>query len=180
MNRVPELVKLPVWRIVRASYLVFVYNPKLSLKLVAIPLAAFIFQVPMLRWMTDSIDLQSGIFTWQVAVVAAYSLLVSALTIPMITAWHRLVLYGHGHPEARLTYSIYSTEWSYLWKIVLYSFVIFGLAIVVAIGLTPFGMIGASLVGEVGDRTGTLDGSPESNRKIFKFAEAATKFVIWG
>ncbi|MDF1736132.1 MAG: hypothetical protein P1U37_12655 [Minwuia sp.] len=42
-----------------------------------------------------------------------YTLVALIVVVPVITAWHRMILLGSDNPEARATYRIGSAEWSY-------------------------------------------------------------------
>lgn len=44
----------------------------------------------------------------------AYTLVAMIVVVPVITAWHRMVLLGSSNPEARVTYRIGAAEWAYL------------------------------------------------------------------
>jgi len=130
--------KLPVWRTVKAAYLVLFHNPKLAIKLSLIPMALAILPLLIEAYLWSGMTLEELVQT-QEAEGRAFFFLVWVLPIiqflsmvPMITAWHRLVLLGHDHPEARIRYSISRTEWSYLGKGILFTLVL-GLFMVVAI-----------------------------------------------
>ena len=43
----------------------------------------------------------------------AYTLVALIVVIPVITAWHRMILLGSDNPEARVTYRIGAAEWAY-------------------------------------------------------------------
>lgn len=42
-----------------------------------------------------------------------YTLVALVVVVPVITAWHRMILLGSDNPEARVTYRIGSAEWTY-------------------------------------------------------------------
>jgi hypothetical protein len=110
-------MKLPVWRTAKAAYLVIVHNPGLAVKLCAVPFALTIIQGLVTAWLWGGQDLAA--FTQNgpaQAAVFGMSAVVYLSMVPTITAWHRLALIGHGVPDARIHYSIRSSEWLYLWK----------------------------------------------------------------
>lgn len=43
-----------------------------------------------------------------------YTLVAMIVVIPVITAWHRMILLGSDNPEARVTYRVGQAEWAYL------------------------------------------------------------------
>ena len=128
-DRSSKITKLPVWRTAKAAYLVIFHNPQLAMKLGIIPLAFVIFpailqgylwggmtMTEMSAAMTDN----TGLFIL-LSVVGWVSYLA---TIPMITAWHRMVIRGHADPDSRIRYSIGRNEGSYLWKVFLFGLLI--------------------------------------------------------
>ena len=134
MDEQQPIRQLPVLRATKAAYLVIFYNPLLSLKLAAVPLVLMIAQtVFFLDFVAELQKFQEtqdpAFFVEQGGEFSAFfgaGLAANLALIPMITAWHRLVLLGHGDPDARITYSIKSSEWAYLWK-----WILFGLLMVV-------------------------------------------------
>lgn len=117
--------KLPVWRTVKAAYLVIFHNPKLAIKLAAVPLAFSILPLLIQTYLWSGMTAEEVALSMQsdfniVALIQVVSVLGFLAMIPMITAWHRLVILGHAHPDARISYGIKKTEWSYLGKLILF------------------------------------------------------------
>ncbi len=110
--------RLPVWRTVEASYLVFWSNRALAIRLGLIPvLIGLFFEIVLLQlsdsgWKIDQLKLPE----------ALGNVLYGIAAVPAITAWHRLVLLGHKHPDRRLTFSIGRSEWFYLYRLFLLVF----------------------------------------------------------
>lgn len=46
-------------------------------------------------------------------VTLLYTLVAMVVVIPVITAWHRMILLGSDNPEARVTYQVGAAEWAY-------------------------------------------------------------------
>ncbi len=110
-------IKLPVWRTVKAAYLVIFQNYRLAIKLGIIPLVFAISPSILNSYFWEVMTMNAELlillkfFTW-------------IMSIPMITAWHRMVILGHADPDSRIRYSIQKNEWSYLWKAVLFGLII--------------------------------------------------------
>lgn len=125
MSDATEVRKLPVWRTVKAAYLVIFYNPKFAIKLAAVPFVLSTAEILIVfhLWggMTEEQITQTTEANGIVPLfVALLSFIAGLAVIPMITAWHRLVLLGKDHPDARILYSIGRTEWGYIWKLILF------------------------------------------------------------
>ena len=122
--------RLPMWRTAKASYMALFRNAGLALRLAIVPYVLGFLPLLVLTYFTSGSTLADAAVLTELGVsgfVLFYlSSLISALAvIPMITAWHRLVLLGHGHSDARLSYSVDRTEWTYLLKLILYFLVVF-------------------------------------------------------
>jgi|GEM_PF-2413792 len=134
--------KLPVWRTVKAAYLVIFFNPKLALKLAVVPLVLMLASGAITASLFAGQSVTELTETGRFHVIGLGSSLIIYLSmIPTITAWHRLVLLGHGNPDARISYSIQSTEWAYLWKMVLFVLLIIVLSIPMILGTSVVGGI---------------------------------------
>lgn len=147
-----EVRKLPVWRTVKAAYLVILHNPKLAIKLAIIPLIFWTLPILIQSYLWSGMTLGDVAMSMQsdiniVSLIYAISIVGFVAMIPMITAWHRLVILGHDHPKARISYSIQNTEWSYLWKAVLFILLCFlfmlpAIIVPIVIGLAMSSMSG--------------------------------------
>ncbi|MGJ3258069.1 MAG: hypothetical protein ACFE0S_00565 [Rhodospirillales bacterium] len=111
--------KLPVWRTAKAAYLVIFHNPGLAVKLAAVPIILLIIQNAVMTYIwggmtqaqvTASMKENVGLLI----LVSVAGWVFYLATIPMITAWHRMVILGHADPDSRIRYSIKRPEWLYL------------------------------------------------------------------
>jgi len=140
-----EITKLPVWHTAKAAYLVIFHNPLLAVKLGIVPLVFFFWIIlqgyfwggmtvaDLTATMADNIGV--------IILIYGVSCLFYLATIPMITAWHRMVILGHADLDSRIRYSIRRNEWSYLWKATL-----FGLLILLIYFLVSMATILAGIV----------------------------------
>ncbi len=136
--------KLPIWRTAKAAYLVILRNRGLAVKLAIIPIILLIIQdiVWTYFWGGMTQDQMTATMKENVGLAALVIVVDSVFylsTIPMITAWHRMVILGRADPESRVRYSIKTPEWLYLRKAIL-----FGLWYLLAY------LLGALIVGVVG------------------------------
>lgn len=103
----PPTRKLPVLKTVTASYLALLYNVGLAARLLVLPLVLYF--VTGLFVLSEASLSDIG----QAALIFGF-IVYGLVSIPMVTAWHRLVIMGHGHPDARLRFSLQRTEWHHL------------------------------------------------------------------
>jgi len=104
----PEMVagRISPWDLVFHSWRLFLVNLDVFLALMWRPfavtaLAAF-GAVELVQYL--GVGLTTLLFTL-IAMIAV---------IPVITAWHRMILLGSNNPEARVTYRVGQAEWAYL------------------------------------------------------------------
>lgn len=127
--------KLPVWRTAKAAYQVIFYNPGLAIKLGIIPLVLVFIPGLLYGYIIHGVSVEqqaSTLFQNPGLIIALYAVVLLSYftTIPMITAWHRMVILGHTDPSARINYSIGRTEWSYLWRAFLFGLLLFAIYLV--------------------------------------------------
>jgi hypothetical protein len=82
--------KLRVWATVGEAYAIWFANLGLWLKLMSLPAVATIAAILILRNITFSSDVEFE----KIAVDLLMPILIFAIAVPMITAWHRLILRG--------------------------------------------------------------------------------------
>ncbi|MEQ8665311.1 MAG: hypothetical protein RIC16_06270 [Rhodospirillales bacterium] len=131
--------RLPVWRTVMASYLALIRNAGLALKLAAIPFGLSIAHNAYSLYATDGAapeELAAGVDPdpFSAIVVLALAIAGALAVIPTITAWHRLVLLGHGDGGSRLRYVVGNTEWLYFGKLILFYIIVFLAAAALTVG----------------------------------------------
>lgn len=129
----PDRMKLPVLSIVVVAYQVLFSNIRTFLRLVWIPFCVCVVgsTVPI----AFPEQLEGGdkvIFSLLYHGIALASWL---STIPAITAWHRLVIFGPENPDARIRYVIGKTEWAYLGLAVLLYIALNLIYLVAAMGI---------------------------------------------
>lgn len=103
----PEQVsgRISPWELIFHSWRLFLANLDVFLALMWRPfavtaLAAF-GAVELVRYLGVSLT------------TLLYTLVAMIVVIPVITAWHRMILLGSDNPEARVTYRIGTAEWTY-------------------------------------------------------------------
>lgn len=127
--------KLPVLATVFLAYELFFSNIKVFVKLVWIPfvvfLAADVFTLSFVISLPEESAGRVSFPGYWVDMICWLS------TIPAITAWHRLVVFGADDPNARIRYSIEKPEFRYMGVcIVLYvAYVLAGTAINMVLAL---------------------------------------------
>lgn|GEM_PF-2708453 len=101
-----EVTLISPWNLIVKSWRLFLINLDVFLALMwrpfaATALAAFgaVELVPVI-----GVDIAT----------LGYTLVALIVVVPVITAWHRMILLGSDNPEARVTYRIGSAEWAYL------------------------------------------------------------------
>ncbi len=158
MNDDIEQRHLPVWRTVKAAYLVIFYNPGIALKLAIVPLVLSILSAGVFAWFFAGSDVNAiATDPSTMAFSIGTTIVVYGSMIPTITAWHRMVLLGHGNPDARIVYSIRASEWLYLWKGFLFILIMFLISIptIVFVALIG-GIVGALGAAGEGNATGPV------------------------
>lgn len=121
-----RIMKLPVWRTVKAAYLVIFHNPLLALKLGFVPMC-FVIAPAILSgyfWGGAPTEEYAAALVENTGFCQILNFVSYLATIPMITAWHRMVILGHADPDSRLRYSVHKYEWSYLWKGFLFALIV--------------------------------------------------------
>ena len=145
MSESQKVLQLPVWRTVKAAYLVIFHNPGLALKLALIPLTLTLLSSMATAWLFagSNVEQLAQDPGWMIF-GAGSTIIVYGSMIPTITAWHRLVLLGHDRLDARIGYSIRASEWLYLWKGFVFILIMFLISIptIVLIALIG-GVVGA-------------------------------------
>ena len=136
--------RLPVWRIFKASYLALFRNLGLAFRLAIVPYILGFLPIVVLAIFTGGMMLDDPAIldsagVGGIALFYAATLVSSVAIIPMITAWHRLVILGHDHSNARLRYSIARSEWRYLLKLVMYFTIVLLLSIALIFGVFAAG-----------------------------------------
>lgn len=118
MSDEADIRKLPVWRTVKASYLVVFHNRNLAIKLAIVPAVLMALSPLLESYLWGGMTLEQWEQedpTTSYYIIGTVLPLVSYLsTIPMLTAWHRLVIHGHDHSAPRIRYTVTQTETSYL------------------------------------------------------------------
>jgi len=143
---------LPIGRTVIASLLALAYNRDLAVRLAIVPLILSVVHTLGRAWIAihvdpnlagpADIDGQTGMVTMVVLVTnIAYWVAIVA----MVTAWHRLVIIGHNHPDARLRLSFRKPEWTYMFRF----FVIFFAILIIALVAQPIATAGGGMFGAV-------------------------------
>lgn len=101
----PQVTLISPWDLILKSWRLFLINLDVFLALMwrpfaATALAAFcaVELVPIV-----GVDIAT----------LGYTLVALVVVVPVITAWHRMILLGSDNPEARVTYRIGSAEWAY-------------------------------------------------------------------
>lgn len=105
-------LKLPVFATVILAYELFFSNIALFLKLVWVPfivfLAADVFSLSYVASLPEESTEKASFSGYWINTICWLS------TVPAITAWHRLVVFGADDPNARVRYSIGKPELRYM------------------------------------------------------------------
>lgn len=136
--------ELPIVKTVKASYLALAFNRDLAVRLSILPFLLAILQIAGSSWLASFVDFQTGAVSRSLPGGAVSAVLLVEIAywltvMPMITAWHRLVIMGHGHPDARLRFSFQRTEWLYIALFLLLGGIMLGVLIA---GLAVIGSLG--------------------------------------
>lgn len=70
-----------------------------------------------------------------------FSVIFFVLLVPVITAWHRLLLIGPGNKDSRLTYSFGKEEWLYIKAIIVLYVAYFLIAFLIGFLFGPLGLV---------------------------------------
>jgi hypothetical protein len=94
---------------------VVIHNASIAARLTTIPIFIILIISKFLSWVGKSPTIETlmgaQISFWVAEILIT---LLFVIMVPAITAWHRLVLLGHNDRNARISYSVRSSEWQYL------------------------------------------------------------------
>lgn len=101
----PEVSLISPWHLILKSWRLFLINLDVFLALMWRPFAATALAA------FGAVELVP--FVGVDIATLGYTLVALIVVVPVITAWHRMILLGSDNPEARVTYRIGNAEWAY-------------------------------------------------------------------
>ncbi|WP_417514191.1 hypothetical protein [Minwuia sp.] len=98
--------RVTVWGLVSRSWLIFLRHLDIFLMLMWRPFAVSVAAAYAAVEATPFIGAEIA--------ATLFTLISMVVIIPVVTAWHRMILMGADNPRARIAYQVTRTEWSYL------------------------------------------------------------------
>lgn len=132
-----DQAKLPVINTVLESFRILWRHRRTYVRLAWIPFVVACLLLggePLLSTLLTESGLPNALKPPSDAFRALLALVFIVTAIPLITAWHRLIILGEGRENSRIWYSIRVTEWRYLLRAIIFiALVLIAAAILVVI-----------------------------------------------